>query len=105
MKVTPIFPPIAEERFRGELAMAGLRQLGYDVQEPKETEYAAMMVALSYGDADFTVHFWDKLHDAFYQKVDGPNTLVKAGDVIPGVLQGLPDRQEDCRPVSHQVHH
>lgn len=88
VKVTPIFPPIAEERFRGELAMAGLRDLGYDVQDPKETEYAAMMVALSYGDADFTVHFWDKLHDAFYQKVDGPHTLVKAGDVIPGVLQG-----------------
>lgn len=88
VSVTPIFPPIAEERFRGELAMAGLRELGYDVKEPKETEYAAMMVALSYGDADFTVHFWDKLHDAFYQKVGGDENLVKAGDVIPGVLQG-----------------
>ncbi|MNO53142.1 Glycine betaine-binding periplasmic protein precursor [compost metagenome] len=88
VKVNPIFPPIAEERFRGEVAMAGLRELGYDVQEPKETEYAAMMVALSYGDADFTVHFWDKLHDNFYQKVGGDENLVKAGDVIPGVLQG-----------------
>jgi glycine betaine/proline transport system substrate-binding protein len=88
VSVTPIFPSIAEERFRGEVAMAGLRELGYDVKEPKETEYAAMMVALSYGDADFTVHLWDKLHDTFYQKVGGDDTLVKAGDVIPGVLQG-----------------
>ncbi|MNZ32650.1 Glycine betaine-binding periplasmic protein precursor [compost metagenome] len=88
VSVSPIFPPIAEERFRGEVAMAGLRELGYDVQEPKETDYAAMMVALSYGDADFTVHFWDKLHDNFYQKVGGDQSLVKAGDVIPGVLQG-----------------
>lgn len=88
VSVTPIFPSIAEERFRGELAMAGLRELGYEVQEPKETEYAAMMLALSYGDADFSVHLWDKLHDTFYQKVGGDDTLVKAGDVIPGVLQG-----------------
>lgn len=88
VKVTPIFPSIAEERFRGELAMAGLRELGYDVQEPKETEYATMMLALSYGDADFSVHLWDKLHDTFYKKAGGDDTMVKAGDVIPGVLQG-----------------
>lgn len=88
VSVTPIFPSIAEERFRGELAMAGLRELGYDVKEPKETEYPTMMVALAYGDADFTVHLWDKLHDTFYQKVGGDDALVKAGDVIPGVLQG-----------------
>ena len=88
VSVTPIFPSIAEERFRGEVAIAGLRELGYEVKEPKETEYATMMVALSYGDADFTVHLWDKLHDTFYQKVGGDDTLVKAGDVIPGVLQG-----------------
>ncbi|APU30367.1 glycine betaine ABC transporter substrate-binding protein [Ectopseudomonas alcaliphila JAB1] len=88
VSVTPIFPSIAEERFRGEVAIAGLRELGYDVKEPKETEYPTMMVALSYGDADFTVHLWDKLHDNFYQKVGGDRSLVKAGDVIPGVLQG-----------------
>lgn len=88
VSVTPIFPSIAEERFRGEVAIAGLRELGYEVKEPKETEYATMMVALAYGDADFSVHLWDKLHDTFYQKVGGDDTLVKAGDVIPGVLQG-----------------
>jgi glycine betaine/proline transport system substrate-binding protein len=86
--VIPIFPPIAEERFRGEVAMAGLRELGYSVKEPKETEYPTMMVALSQGDADFTVHLWEKLHDKFYQKVGGDDTLVKVGNVIPGVVQG-----------------
>ncbi len=88
VKVTPIFPPIAEERFRGEVAMEGLRELGYKIQEPKETEYAVMMVALANGDADFTVHLWDTLHDTFYQKAGGDSVLVKAGDVLPGVLQG-----------------
>lgn len=88
VKVTPIFPSIAEERFRGEVAMEGLRELGYKVQEPKETEYAVMMVALANGDADFTVHLWDKLHDSFYQKAGGDEYMVKVGEIMPGVLQG-----------------
>ncbi len=88
LSVTPIFPSVAEERFRGEVAMIGLRELGYQVKEPKETEYATMILAVSSGDADFNVHVWDKLHDTFYQKAGGDKTMVKAGDVIPGVLQG-----------------
>ncbi|WP_027857681.1 glycine betaine/L-proline ABC transporter substrate-binding protein ProX [Marinobacterium jannaschii] len=86
--ITPIFPTIAEERFRGEIAIAGLEELGYDVEEPKETEYATMMLALAYGDADFSVHLWDILHDTFYQKAGADTNLVKAGTTIPGVLQG-----------------
>ena len=88
VSVTPIFPSVAEERFRGEVAMAGLRELGYQVEEPKETEYATMILAVSSGDADFTVNMWDKLHDTFYQKAGGDDTMVKVGDVLPGVLQG-----------------
>ncbi|WP_312932436.1 glycine betaine/L-proline ABC transporter substrate-binding protein ProX [Pseudomonas sp.] len=88
VKVTPIFPSIAEERFRGEIAMEGLRELGYKVQEPKETEYGVMMMALANGDADFTVHLWDKLHDKFYQQAGGDSVMVKTGSIMPGVLQG-----------------
>ncbi|MCT7656019.1 glycine betaine/L-proline ABC transporter substrate-binding protein ProX [Oceanimonas sp. NS1] len=88
VSVTPIFPSIAEERFRGEIAIAGLEALGYEVVKPKETEYPAMMLALSYGDADFSVHPWEVLHDSFYQKAGGDDTMVQAGSIIPGVLQG-----------------
>lgn len=87
-KVTPIFPSIAEERFRGEIAMEGLRELGYKVQEPKETDYGVMMMALANGDADFTVHLWDRLHDKFYQQAGGDSVMVKTGSIMPGVLQG-----------------
>ncbi|WP_434155740.1 glycine betaine/L-proline ABC transporter substrate-binding protein ProX [Pseudomonas sp. JZ134] len=89
VSVTPIFPTIAEERFRGEVAIAGLEALGYEVKTPKETDYPALFLALSYGDADFTVHMWDKLHAAFYDKAGGDDTMVKAGDVMEGVLQGF----------------
>ncbi|WP_336333473.1 glycine betaine/L-proline ABC transporter substrate-binding protein ProX [Pseudomonas putida] len=88
VKVTPIFPSIAEERFRGEVAMEGLRELGYKVQEPKETEYGVMMVALANGDADFTVHLWEKLHSQFYQQAGGDAVMVKTGNILPGVAQG-----------------
>lgn len=88
VSVTPIFPSIAEERFRGEIAIAGLEALGYEVETPKETEYPAMLLALSYGDADFSVHPWEVLHDSFYQKAGGDDTMVQAGSIIPGVMQG-----------------
>ncbi|WP_083921097.1 glycine betaine/L-proline ABC transporter substrate-binding protein ProX [Hahella ganghwensis] len=86
--ITPIFPSIAEERFRGEIAIEGLKELGFEVKEPKETEYATMMLALAYGDADFSVHLWDHLHQTFYEKAGGDQALRKVGQVIPGVLQG-----------------
>jgi len=88
VSITPVFPSVAEERFRGEVTISALQALGYTVKTPKETEYAGMMPALVAGEADFTVHLWDNLHDSFYQKVGGDGVLVKAGDVIPGVLQG-----------------
>ncbi|QCI11964.1 glycine betaine/L-proline ABC transporter substrate-binding protein ProX [Pseudomonas putida] len=88
VKITPAFPTVDEERFRGEVALAGLRELGYDVQTPKETEYATMVLAVGFGDADFTVNAWDKLHASFYEKAGGDANLVKTGNVLPGVLQG-----------------
>lgn len=89
ISVTPIFPTIAEERFRGEIAIAGLEALGYDVKQPKETDYPALFLALSYGDADFTVHMWEHLHAAFYAKAGGDDVMTEVGDVMPGVLQGF----------------
>jgi glycine betaine/proline transport system substrate-binding protein len=88
VSITPIFPSIAEERFRGEIAIAGLKELGYDVKQPKEVDYPAMFLALSYGDADFTVHEWENLHAAFYEKGGGDDSMVKVGQVMKGVLQG-----------------
>ncbi|WP_419904402.1 glycine betaine/L-proline ABC transporter substrate-binding protein ProX [Kiloniella sp.] len=86
--VRPIFPTIAEEHFQGYIAVRGLEELGYEVKTPEETEYATLFLALGSGDADFTVHGWDILHDTFYQKTGGDETMVKLGTMVPGVLQG-----------------
>ena len=87
-EIQPIFPTIPAEHFRGEILNIGLRELGYEVKEPRETEYAVMMQALASGDADFTAHLWDKLHDTFYQKAGADKRMIKAGTLIPGVTQG-----------------
>jgi len=88
VSITPAFPTIEEERFRGEIAIAGLKALGYDVKTPKEADFPAIYVALSYGDADFTVHNWEHLHRSFYDKAGGDSTMVKVGQIMTGVLQG-----------------
>lgn len=101
VKVTPMFSTVAEERFRGEIVIAGLKELGYQIQEPKEAEYATMTLAVAYGDADFTVQMNEILHASFYQKAGGDDTMVKAGAFMPGILQGyrtprLPLAIYDC---------
>ncbi|GKW48714.1 glycine betaine ABC transporter substrate-binding protein [Halomonas sp. NCCP-2165] len=88
VSVTPIFPTVAEEHFRGQIAIMGLEALGYSVEAPRETEYAGILLGLAYGEGDFTVHAWDKLHRDFYRQVGGDEVLVKAGDMVPEVLQG-----------------
>ena len=47
-----------------------------------------MLLALAYGDADFSVHMWDVLHDEFYQKAGGVKAILKTGNIIPGLKQG-----------------
>ena len=86
--VTPIFPSIAEEHFRGEIARIGLSELGYEVELARETDYPTMMMALSYRDADFTVHLWDNLHANFYERAGGDDTMMKVGNIMENVIQG-----------------
>ncbi len=88
ISVTPVFSSLPEEHFRGEIAIAGLRELGYEVLPAKQTGYATMLLALAYGDADFSIHMWDILHDEFYQKAGGAKAILKTGNIIPGLKQG-----------------
>lgn len=88
ISITPIFSSLPEEHFRGEIAIAGLKELGYNVLPAKQTGYATMLLALAYGDGDFSIHMWDVLHNDFFQKAGGSNKIFKAGNIIPGLKQG-----------------
>ena len=88
VKMTPAFPTFMEERFHGEIAIAGLRELGYDVKTPKETEIPTMVLAVAYGDADFTVDLWEILHASFFKRAGGEKNMVVVGDIVPGLAMG-----------------
>ena len=88
VEVQPIKSSIAEEAFQTLLVMKALEELGYDVKEIKEIEYAAGHVALGNGDATFMADHWDPLHSDFYTEAGGDEKLYREGVYAPGALQG-----------------
>lgn len=86
--VRPSYPLAMEERVLGEVVIAGLKELGYEVKTPNETEIPTMLLSVSYGDADYTVNLWEKLHASFFKRAGGDDTMVRVGDMVPGLVQG-----------------
>ena len=86
--VIPLKSSIAEETFQTLLVMKALEELGYDVEDIKELEYAAAHVAIANGDGTFLADHWDPLHTDFYQAAGGDEKLYREGVFSPGALQG-----------------
>jgi glycine betaine/proline transport system substrate-binding protein len=68
VEVQPLKSSIAEETFQTLLVMKALEELGYDVEDIKEIEYAAGHVAVANGDATFMADHWNPLHVDFYAR-------------------------------------
>ena len=93
VEVTPAYS-VLEERFQTEIVNIALEELGYDVVEPKELEYATMHTALAGGDLDFTTVHWEKLHSDFYTEAGGDEQLERMGIIVEDMVQGyLIDRE------------
>ncbi|SMC71979.1 glycine betaine/proline transport system substrate-binding protein [Fulvimarina manganoxydans] len=88
VSVTPLKSSIAEETFQTLLVSKALEELGYDVGEIKEIEYAAGHVATANGDGTFMADHWDPLHADFYTAAGGDAKLYREGVYSPGALQG-----------------
>jgi glycine betaine/proline transport system substrate-binding protein len=88
VEVQPLKSSIAEETFQTLLVMKALEELGYDVKDIKEIEYAAGHVAVANGDATFMADHWDPLHVDFYEAAGGDEKLYREGVYSPGALQG-----------------
>ena len=67
VEVQPLKSSIAEETFQTVLVMKALEELGYDVKDIQEIEYAAGHVAIGNGDATFLADHWNPLHADFYK--------------------------------------
>ncbi|MFP4133809.1 MAG: glycine betaine/L-proline ABC transporter substrate-binding protein ProX [Halothece sp.] len=93
VEVTPAYS-VLEERFQTEVVNMALEELGYDVVEPKELEYATMHTDLAGGGLDFTPVHWEKLHSDFYSEAGSDEDLKRMGIIVEDMKQGyLIDRE------------
>ncbi|MCO7568206.1 glycine betaine/L-proline ABC transporter substrate-binding protein ProX [Pseudomonas guariconensis] len=74
--------------FQNQLVVRGLKDLGYDVKEAREVEYATAHIAIANGDATFLAGSWEPLHNDFYEKSGGDAKLVRAGSLSANAKQG-----------------
>lgn len=88
IEVIPLQSSIAEERFQTLLVSKALEELGYDVDDISELEYAAAHVAIANGDGTFLADHWDPLHTDFYEAAGGDEEIYREGVYSPGALQG-----------------
>jgi glycine betaine/proline transport system substrate-binding protein len=86
--VQPLKSSIAEETFQTEIVMKALEELGYNVGDIKEIEYATGIVAIANGDGTFMADYWDPLQADFYKNAGGDDKIYREGVYSPGALQG-----------------
>ncbi|MEM1362471.1 MAG: glycine betaine/L-proline ABC transporter substrate-binding protein ProX [Pseudomonadota bacterium] len=86
--INPIKGSPANAWFQHMVVQLGLEALGYEIEETREADFPALHLAVSSGDADYTVNHWKPLHNDFFHKSGGDDTMLRANAVIEGAGQG-----------------
>lgn len=86
--VEPIKGTPANVWFQHMVVQLGLEALGYEFEETREADFPALHLAISSGDASYTVSHWKPLHNQFYDKSGGDEVMVREHAVITGAGQG-----------------
>lgn len=86
--VQPIQSSIPEETFQALLVSRALQDLGYNVKDIQETEYATGYLSIANGDATFLANSWKPLHDDFYLNSGGDAKFYRQGTYVNNSLQG-----------------
>ncbi|MDB9312989.1 glycine betaine/L-proline ABC transporter substrate-binding protein ProX [Spirulina sp. CS-785/01] len=79
---------LLEEKFQTLIVDTAMEELGYEVEDPQEIEYATMHVAIANNDIQYSPVHWEKLHSDFYEESGGDEELERVGLVVPNLLQG-----------------
>jgi glycine betaine/proline transport system substrate-binding protein len=87
IKVQPAYA-VLEELFQTEVVNIGLEELGYEIQDGKQLDYAAMYVDLANGGTDYIADYWKLLHQEFFQNSGGEKVLEPLGVIVDNALQG-----------------
>ncbi|MEO1191557.1 MAG: glycine betaine/L-proline ABC transporter substrate-binding protein ProX [Pseudomonadota bacterium] len=86
--VNPIKGSPANAWFQHMVVQLGLEALGYEIEETREADFPALHLAVSSGDADYTVNHWRPLHNDFFDRSGGEGTMLRENAVITGAGQG-----------------
>ncbi len=86
--VKPTWNGITEELFQTFLVMEGLRELGFEVEEPAQLQIPIAHMAIANGDATFYASHWKPLHNAFWEEAGGDEKLMRIGTLSSNSLQG-----------------
>ncbi|MDA7965580.1 glycine betaine/L-proline ABC transporter substrate-binding protein ProX [Ruegeria sp.] len=73
--VQPTGPGFLRTQLEEEVVIRGLKELGYDVKEPLHLKYALMFLTVASGDADYAAGYAHPLHQAFFDKAGGDQSL------------------------------
>jgi glycine betaine/proline transport system substrate-binding protein len=74
--------------FQALIVMEGLKRLGYNVPPLAQTTVPLEILAVGQGDAEFVAGINDPLHNAYYAKAGGDQTMEKVGVLDVGETQG-----------------
>lgn len=85
--VTPGYS-VLEELFQTEIVNLGLEELGYEVEQGQQLEYATLHTDIANGGIEYTAAHWQKLHSEFYQNSGGDEDLVRLGAIVDNAVQG-----------------
>lgn len=75
--------------FQTEIIRLGLEELGYTIQPSLEASPPLAHLAISQGDADYMAVHWEPLHDDYYSRAGGDDTMLKLGSLVDNALQGF----------------
>lgn len=87
-QVKPAWSGITEELFQTFIVSEGLKELGYDVADPTQTQVQLAHVAVGNGDLTFYAAHWEPLHEAYWKEAGGDAKLIRLGKLTSNSLQG-----------------
>lgn len=75
----PTATNLHEEIFSADVASIGLRELGYNIDELEQLDYAIQLLSIANSELDFTGVHAENYHDDFYYANGGPEILQRIG--------------------------
>ncbi len=98
VSVSPIKGSPANAWFQHMVVQIALEKLDHEVDETLEADFPALHLAVASGDADYTVNCWRPLHNGFFDKSGGEDTMSRVKAVSPVPVRATTSTRRRPRP-------